>query len=102
VNEIVVGSIALMALSLPGIGLGLALVSGKWRPASLAASRDPDRARAAAGCFLLGVNAMLAALGVLLLAVPEPQARPVALWGTLGIALASTLGVFPLLWATRG
>jgi hypothetical protein len=100
-SESVTAAIVLMLCALPGIGLGLAILLGKWQPAQLAAARDPSRARAATGLFLLLLNALLVVLALLLLTAPADRQDDVARWGAVVVVAVSTLGFIPLLRAVR-
>jgi hypothetical protein len=100
-DEMLFGGIIGILSALPGIVLGLALLMGKWRPASLATARDPDRARVALGRFLLVIDALILLLGIGLIALPEALARSMAMYAVGAIMLASTVGIVFLLRATR-
>ena len=92
-DEITLSAILLVFTSLPGLGLGLALMTGKWNPASLQAAADPARARRATGRFLVAIGALL---------VLEPAtAHAAAPWAVGGIVLASALLAIHVVRATR-
>lgn len=100
-DEMVFGGILAILSALPGIVVGLALLMGKWRPASLAVARDPDRARVATGRYVILVDAMILLLGIGLLTLPEARVEslvPYAVGTVLGV---SGLGLIPLFRATR-
>ena len=46
-NDMVLAGILVIASALPGIAIGLMLLTGKWDPASIRAAKDPARARVA-------------------------------------------------------
>ncbi|WP_290889791.1 hypothetical protein [Arenimonas sp.] len=59
--------VALLLTALPGLGLGLVLVTGLWRPRQLEGAADPDRLRRSVGFRVLAVAGAVAALGVVML-----------------------------------
>ncbi len=69
--------IVLIMSAVPGLAMGLLLLSGKWLPPSFQATRDPARARVAAARLLMGVDAMLLLIGIALMVVPREQLEPV-------------------------
>lgn len=100
-DEMILGGVIGILSALPGLGLGLAMLMGKWRPASLATARDPDRARLAAGRYLIIVDAMIVLLSIGLLTLPEARVEPMVPYGVGAIVGVSALGLVPLLRATR-
>ncbi|WP_329667675.1 hypothetical protein [Arenimonas sp.] len=58
---------ALLLTALPGLGLGLVLVTGLWRPRQLEGATDPDQLRRSVGFRALAVAGAVAALGVAML-----------------------------------
>jgi hypothetical protein len=100
-NEMILGGVIGILSALPGLGLGVALLMGKWRPASLAAARDPDRARLATGQYLIVVNMMIVLLGIGLITLPEARVEPMVPYAVGTVLGASGLGLVPLLRATR-
>jgi hypothetical protein len=100
-DEMVFGGVIGILSALPGIGLGLALLMGKWRPASLASARDPDRARVATGRYLIGVDLMILMLGIGLIALPRDRVEPMVPWAVGILVVVSALGLVPLLRAAR-
>ncbi|KFN48363.1 hypothetical protein N787_00080 [Arenimonas metalli CF5-1] len=59
--------IALLLTALPGLGLGLVLVTGLWRPRQLEDAADPDRLRRSVGFRALAVAGAVAAPGAAIL-----------------------------------
>jgi hypothetical protein len=100
-DEMIFGGVIAILSALPGLGLGLALLMGKWRPASLAMARDPDRARAATGRYVILVDAMILLLGIGLLTLPEARVTPLVPYAVGTVLGVSGLGLVPLLRATR-
>ena len=100
-NELVFGGIIAILSALPGLGLGLALLMGKWRPASLATARDPDRARIATGRYVIMVDAMILLLGIGLMTLSEARVEPLVPYGVGVVLGVSGLGLIPLIRATR-
>ncbi len=96
-NEMQSGGLITILSALPGLGLGLAMVMGRWRPASLASARDPDRARIATGNYCILVSAMVLLLGSGLMLLPEKMSP----YAAGAIVAVSLLGLIPLLRATR-
>jgi hypothetical protein len=90
-----------LAVALPCMALGVAILTGKVRPAQVAQARDPDRARRAVGGFLLLVNALVAGLGTLLVAAPPAQSDTVAQWVAGLVVAVAVLGIVPLLRAVQ-
>lgn len=80
----------LAASALPGLGLGLALLAGKWNPASFGAAADPARARRATGQLLVAVGAMLALLGAALALGGPALAAAAVPWASGAIVLVAT------------
>jgi hypothetical protein len=89
-----------LAVALPCMALGVAILTGKVRPAQVAEARDQERARRAVGGFLLLLNALVAGLGVLLVA-GSAQADTFARWGAGLIVAVAVLGIVPLLRAVQ-
>lgn len=100
-NEMMLAGLLLILSALPGLGLGLAVLMGKWRPASFAAARDPERARVATGRFLLLVDAMLLALGVALIVMPATSGQALALWGAVAVVGVASVAAIALVRAVR-
>ncbi len=100
-DEMVFGGIIAILSALPGIVIGLALLMGKWRPASLATARDPDRARVATGRYVILVDAMILLLGIGLLTLSEAHVEPLVPYAVGTVLGVSGLGLIPLFRATR-
>jgi hypothetical protein len=100
-DEMVFGGIIAILSALPGLVIGLALLMGKWRPASLAAARDPDHARVATGRYVILVDAMILVLGIGLLTLSEAQVEPLVPYAVGTVLGVSGLGLIPLFRATR-
>ena len=100
-DEMILGGVIGILSALPGLGLGLAMLMGKWRPASLATARDPDRARLATGRYLTMVTAMIMLLSIGLLTLPDARVEPLVPYGIGAIVGVSMLGLVPLMRATR-
>lgn len=83
--------------AMPGLGLGLAMLMGRWKPASLATARDPDRARIGTGIYCVFVSGMVILLGIGLLLLPESMGP----YAAGSVVAVSVLGLIPLLRATR-
>lgn len=96
-NEMQSAGLITILSALPGLGLGLAMLMGRWKPASFTTARDPDKARIATGLYCILVGTMVALLGIGLLLFPEAMG-PYAAFSILVVAL---LGLIPLLHATR-
>jgi hypothetical protein len=96
-NEMQSGGLIAILSALPGLGLGLAMLMGRWKPASLASARDPDKARTATGLYCVIVSLMIILLGICLIFIPEALGPSAALI----IVTVSLLGLIPLLQATR-
>ena len=100
-DERLIGGLVAVLSALPGLGLGLALLMGKWRPASLAKARDPDRMRVALGIYLMVVDALVLLLGIGVMALPEARVLALVPYAVGAVVLVSTLGMLPLLRAAR-
>ena len=100
-NEMVLGGVIAILSALPGLGLGLALLMGKWRPASLATARDPDRARVATGRYVIAVDAMILLLGVGLMTLSEARVEPLVPYAVGTVLGVPGPGLVPLFQATR-
>ena len=100
-DESLLAGLLMICASLPGIGIGAAILIGKFRPAQVTTARHPDRARVATGGFLVLVNLLVAGLGALVLWTPPAQLEPLARWGVTVVIGVSTLGLIPLLRAVR-
>ena len=59
--------LALVLTALPGLGFGLVLVTGLWRPGALKAAADPDALRRSVGLRVLAIAGAVAALGLALI-----------------------------------
>ena len=99
-DESLLAGLLLMAIALPVIGLGVAILIGKIRPAQLAAARHPQQARIASGAYLVLVNLLILVLGALMVLAPAMQ-EPIARWGVAVVIGAATFGLVPLLRAVR-
>ena len=73
------------------------MLMGRWKPASMASARDPDRARIGTGIYCILVSGMVILLGTGLMLLPE-KLGPYAAGAIVAVAL---LGLIPLLRATR-
>ncbi|HBD19270.1 MAG TPA: hypothetical protein DC063_03705 [Arenimonas sp.] len=90
-DEMMLAGIVVIASALPGLVIGLMLLTGKWDPVSIKAARDPSRARAATARLLLVIDALLLVLGVALLFCPREHATALAVGGVGAVTLAATL-----------
>ena len=81
----------LIVSAVPGLLIGLMLLTGKWDPASIRAAQNPEKARIATARLLMGVDALLLVLGVALLAAPREHGQLLAVGGTITVVLASTV-----------
>lgn len=99
-NEMQISGFITILSALPGLGFGLAMLMGRWKPASLATARNPDRARIATGYYCVMVASIVLLLGIGLLLLPEQmlQIGPYAAGIIVAVAL---LGLVPLLQATQ-
>lgn len=99
-NEMQLSGFITILSALPGLGFGLAMLMGRWKPASLATARNPDRARIATGlyCVMVACIVQLLGIGLLLLPVQMLQIGPSAAGIVVAVAL---LGLVPLLQATK-
>jgi hypothetical protein len=100
-DENLLAGVMLILSALPALGLGLAILVGKWRPASLDSARDPERARVGTGRFLVLMGILLDSLGVSLLVAPEAQLRMVAIRGCAIVVVVSIFATISLLRAVR-
>ena len=100
-DEMLIGGLVAVLSALPGLALGLALLMGKWRPASLVNARDPDRMRVALGVYLMVVDALVMLLGIGVMVLPEARVIPLVPYAVGALVLVSTLGMLPLLRAAR-
>ena len=100
-DEMLIGGLVAVLSALPGLALGAALLMGKWRPASLANARDPDRMRVALGVYLMVVDALVMLLGIGVMVLPEARVIPLVPYAVGALVLVSTLGMLPLLRAAR-
>lgn len=65
-DEMIILGFTLIAVAIPGMLLGLALLLGKWSPPIKSA--DPDRSRKVLGLALVSSDALMLAAGVVLVA----------------------------------
>jgi hypothetical protein len=100
-DTMILGGLVAVISALPGLGIGLALLIGKWRPASLANARNPERMRVALGIYLMAVDALVLLLGVGVMVLPEARVVPLVPYAVGAVVLVSTLGMLPLLRAAR-
>ncbi|MBW8366602.1 MAG: hypothetical protein K0M70_01935 [Arenimonas sp.] len=100
-DTMLIGGMVAVFSALPGLGLGLALLMGKWRPASLANSGNPDRMRVALGTYLIAVDALVLLLGIGVMVLPEARVISMVPYAVGAVVLVSTLGMLPLLRAAR-
>ena len=100
-DMMLIGGMVAVFSALPGLGLGLALLMGKWRPASLANARDPDRMRIALGIYLMAVDALVLLLGIGVMVLPKVLVLALVPFAVGAVVLVSTLGMLPLLRAAR-
>lgn len=100
-DTMILGGLVAVFSALPGLAIGLALLIGKWRPASLANSRNPERMRVALGIYLMAVDALVLLLGVGVMVLPEARVVPLVPYAVGAVVLVSTLGMVPLLRAAR-
>lgn len=100
-DEHLLGGIIAIVAALPGVILGLAILIGKWRPAAVAAARDPERARVMYGSYVLGVEAMVTLLGIGLIALPADRMDAVVPYAAGFIVVVSLVGLVPLFRAMR-
>lgn len=90
-DEMMLAGIVVIASALPGLAIGLMLLTGKWDPASIKAARNPARARTATARMLLVIDALLLLLGVTLLFFPREHATLLAVGGVGVVTLAATV-----------
>ncbi|HEU0151833.1 MAG TPA: hypothetical protein VFQ84_00660 [Arenimonas sp.] len=95
-DEMMLAGIFALVTSLPGVLLGLALLAGLWRPASLDGARDPDGLRRAVGGTVLAIGGLVSALGLALLLLPRATllaTLPALLGAVLVLAVVLTVVV---------
>ncbi|ODS61651.1 MAG: hypothetical protein ABS41_12375 [Arenimonas sp. SCN 70-307] len=93
-DEMVLAGILLIVTALPGIAIGLMLLTGKWDPVSIRAAKDPARARLTTARLLLAVDALLVLLGIALMVTPREHGLLLTVVGVGLITLVTTvLGV---------
>jgi hypothetical protein len=95
-DETQLASLITILSALPGLCLGLAMLMGRWKPASLSAARDPDGARIATGIYCVLVSGMVILLGISLSQLPS-----IGPYAAVTVVAFSLLGLIPLLRATR-
>ncbi|MFY2765200.1 hypothetical protein [Arenimonas sp. MALMAid1274] len=100
-DEMLLGGMIAILSALPGLALGVALLMGKWRPASMSTARDPARARAALGIYLILIDGLILLMGVLLIALPAERVVALVPYAVGTVVAVSTLGLVPLLRAGR-
>jgi hypothetical protein len=96
-NEMQTASLITILSAMPGFFLGLAMLMGRWKPASLAKASDPDRARIATGLYCVILSTMIILLGTGLFVLPGKMGPEAALI----IVVVSLLGLIPLFKATQ-
>lgn len=90
-DEMVLAGMLVIASALPGLAIGLMLLTGKWDPASIKAARDPARARAATARLLLAIDALLVLLGLALVLAPREHGLLLTVGGVGLITLVTTV-----------
>ncbi|MDY0022798.1 hypothetical protein [Arenimonas caeni] len=90
-DEMVLAGILVIASALPGLAIGLMLLTGKWDPVSVRAAKDPARARVATARLLLAVDALLVLLGIALMVTPREHALLLTVVGVGLITLVTTV-----------
>lgn len=90
-DEMVLAGILVIASALPGIAIGLMLLTGKWDPVSIRAAKDPARARTATARLLLGVDALLVLLGIALMVTPREHGLLLTVAGVGLVTLVTTV-----------
>jgi hypothetical protein len=100
-DELTLGGAIAILSSLPGLAMGAALLTGKWRPASLDRAPHPDRVRVATGAYLLAVAGLVLALGLCLLVISPAQVLAMVPYAIAAVVGVSVLGMIPLLRAIR-
>ena len=65
-DEMIILGFTLIAVAIPGMLIGLALLLGKWSPPIKSA--DPERSRKVLGLALVSSDALMLAAGVVLVA----------------------------------
>lgn len=100
-NEMVLAGILLIITALPGIAIGLMLLTGKWDPVSIRSAKDPARARTATARLLLVVDALLVALGIALVVSPREYGLLLTVVGVGLVTLVTTVMAVSTVKATR-
>lgn len=100
-NDMMLAGILVIATALPGIAIGLMLLTGKWDPASIRAAKDPDRARVATARLLLAVDALLVLLGIALMVTPREHGLLLTVVGVGLITLVTTVLAIPAVKANK-
>lgn len=90
-DEMMLAGIVVIVSALPGLVIGLMLLTGNWDPISIKAARDPARARAATVRILLVIGALLVLLGLALMFSPREHATALGLGGAGVVTLAATV-----------
>lgn len=90
-DEMMLAGFVVIVSALPGLLIGLMLLTGNWDPISIKAARDPARARAATVRMLLVIDALLVLLGLALMFSPREHATALSLGGVGVITLAATV-----------
>ncbi len=99
-NEMQISGFITILSALPGLGFGLAMLMGRWSPASLATARNPTRARIATGYYCVMVATVVVLLGISLLVMPE-YVLQIGSYIAGIIVVFSLLGLIPLFKATQ-
>ena len=90
-DEMMLAGIVVIVSALPGLVIGLMLLTGNWDPISIKAARDPARARAATVRILLVIGALRVLLGLALMFSPREHATALGLGGAGVVTLAATV-----------
>jgi|GEM_PF-4980975 len=90
-NDMMLAGILVIFSALPGIAIGLMLLTGKWDPVSIRSAKDPARARTATARLLLVVDALLVALGVALMVTPREHGLLLTVVGVGLVTLVTTV-----------
>jgi hypothetical protein len=87
-DEMLLASLVALVSAMPGVVLGVALLSGLWKPASLAGASDPDGLRRKVGGMVLAIGTLVASLGLGLMLLPRAQLSTYLPWllGAIGVA----------------
>ncbi len=96
-DEMLKASLITILSAMPGLLLGLAMLMGRWKPASLAKAHNPDQARIATGLYCVILSTLVILLGIGLLILPEKMGPSAA----FSIIAVSLLGLIPLFKATQ-